>query len=194
MAKFKGGGLEKGIANDLMKQINRQLARGIQGAAIETMNGLAKEGPAWSGEFSASWRFVPEGQSGGGPGPSGGVYEYSKKDIRITTVERYINSGVKKFRFINTSEHANVAIDGEVSTFKQVGEPVKPNKFIGWRPTNDNGDQTLHLRGDLDGAGFGDGNPGTATAPLDWYINYTQGGGLTIDLRRGLSAGFVGRF
>jgi len=50
------------------------------------------------------------------------------------------------------------------------------------------------LRGDLDGAGFGDGNPGTATAPLDWYINYTQGGGLTIDLRRGFSAGFVRSF
>lgn len=194
MARFGGGGLEKSIANDLMKGINRALARGIQEAAIETMNGLAEAGPAWSGEFSASWRLVPDGQSGGGPGPTGGVYRYSKKDIRVTTVEKYINAGVKKFQLVNTSDHANIAIDGEASTYIQKGEPVKPNKFTGWRPTDDNGDQIEHLRGDLDSATFQDGVPGTATAPLDWYITYTKGGELSVDFGRGFSAGFRGQF
>jgi hypothetical protein len=176
---------KKSAANELRRQINRKLADGIQGAAIQIMNGLAEAGPAWSGEFSASWRFVPEGQSSGGPGPSGSVYQYSKKDIRVTTVERYINIGTERFELINTSEHANIAIDVEESTFVQVGDPVKPNTFTGWRPANP------HLRGDLDSAGFGDGTAGTATAPLDWYITYTQGG-LPVDLRKGFSANFRG--
>lgn len=194
MAKFKGGGLEKSIANQLAKDINRKLARGIQSAAIEIMNGLAQAGPAWSGVFSASWRFVPEGQSGGSAGPSGGVYTYSKKDIRITTVEKYINAGNKKFQFINTSDHANIAIDAEESVYIQKGEPIKPNTFIGWRPTDENGEQSPHLRGDLDSATFQDGTAGTATAPLDWYITYTKGGGLSLDFGRGFSAGFRGGF
>ena len=194
MAKFKGGGLEKSIAGELQKKINRALARGIQSAAIDVMNGLSEAGPAWSGEFSASWRFVPEGQAGGEPGPAGSVYQYSKKDLRITTVERYIKNGVSRFEFTNTSDHANIAIDGEQDTFVQKGEPIKPNIFTGWRPADENGDQVPSLRGDLESATFHDGAPGTATAPLDWYVTYTQGGGLTINLERGFSAGFKGEF
>lgn len=194
MAKFKGGGLEKSIASKLMKDINRALATGIQSAAIKTMNGLVDAGPAWSGEFSASWRFVPDGQSGGAVGRSGSIYTYSKKDIRLTTIEKYIKNGTNKFQFINTSEHANIAIDGEPSVYIQKGEPLKPNQFTGWRPTDDSGNQVRHLRGDLDSATFQDGVPGTATAPLDWYITYTKGGELSLDFGRGFSAGFNGGF
>jgi hypothetical protein len=194
MAKFAAGGLEKSIAKKLAKDINRAIARGVQGAALQVMNGLVEAGPAWSGEFSASWRFVPYGESGGGAGPAGGVYKYTKKNLIITTVERYINSGINKFQFVNTSDHANIAIDLEESVFIHKGSPVKPNQFTGWRPTNENGDQTPHLRGDLDGATFHDGTEGSATAPLDWYITYTKGGGLSVDLGRGFSAEFKGQF
>lgn len=195
MAKrFKGGGMETAIAKELNKKINRAIATGIQAAAINVMNGLAQAGPASSGEFSSSWRFVPQGQAGSGSGKAGSVYVYSKKDIRVTTVEKYINSGVKRFYFDNVSDHANIAIDLEPAIYVNNPDPLKPVEIVGYRPTDLNGLQMPTLRGDLQSASFQDGNEGTATAPLDWYITYTQGGEFSSDFGRGFSAGFVGQF
>jgi hypothetical protein len=193
-SRFRGGGMEKALAQQLSEKLRRPIARGIQEAAISVMNGLAQAGPAWTGEFSASWRFVPEGQNGGAAGPEGGIYKYSKKDITITTIEKYIRRGVTKFQFINTSEHANIAIDLEPSRFVHISEPVKPIEVTGWRPTAVDGSQMESLRGDLESATFQDGTEGTATAPLDWYITYTHGGSYFADINKGFSIGFIGQF
>lgn len=195
MAKrFKGGGMEKAIAKQLEEQLRRPIARGIQEAAINVMNGLAQAGPASTGQFSASWRFVPHGQDGGGPGKPGDVYNYSKKNIRVTTIEKYIRSGITKFQFVNTSEHANIAIDLEPAVYAYNSDPVKPIEFTGWRPTALDGSQAPSLRGDLESASFQDGTEGTSTAPLDWYITYTLGGNYFKDIKKGFSIGFVGEF
>jgi hypothetical protein len=184
----------KADLQEIVKEANRRLARGIQEAVISSVNGLVDAGPAWSGEFSASWDFVPEGQPGVQSRGSGSIYRYSKKDFDVIKIEKYIKAGIKRFEIVNTSEHANIAIDAELSTYRQIGEPLKPNKFIGWRPTSETGNQVGSLRGDLSSATFQDGTAGTATAPLDWYVTYTRGGSLTLNFKKGFSAGFRGYF
>lgn len=184
----------KGNFREMKKEALRVLSRGIQSAVITSMNGLAQAGPAWSGEFSSAWDFVPDGEGGRPPRGDGAVYTYSKKDVNITRIEKFLNSGVTRFEIVNTSEHANIAIDAEPAIFKQIGDPVKPNIYTGWRPTSDSGKQVESIRGDLDSATFQDGTAGTATAPYDWYVTYTRGGKLILDFGKGFSAGFRGTF
>ena len=194
MARFRGGGLEKGIAKDLQKRMNRALARGIQESAIRTMNGLAEAGPTWSGEFAASWRFVAAGESGGAPGRPGDLYKYSRKDIRVTTIERHINRGVTRFQFVNTSEHANEAIDGRQAVFTRPSDPPIASAKLELGDGRDNPSLRYQIGGKLpDSVDLKDA-PAARTAEPDWYITYTQGGGLSLDFGRGFSAGFKGEF
>lgn len=194
MARFRGGGLEKGIANDLQKKIYRKLARGIQEAAINTMNGLAEAGPTWSGEFAASWRFVAEGESGGDPGNLGDLYKYSKKDIRVTTIEKHINRGVNRFQFINTSPHANEAIDGVQGTFIRPSDPPIASAKLELGDERSNPSFRHEIGNKLPSSTSLEEAPAARTAEPDWYITYTKGGGLQLDLGRGFSAGFKGEF
>lgn len=196
MARFKGGGMEKSIANKLMKEINRKTAQGIQQFAIDSMNTLSESGPAWSGQFSASWRFIPEGGNPGEPGQEGKIYNYSKKDARVTTIEKYIKAGVKRFQIVNTAPHANIAIDAEVGVLRRDlaeargwPEPLKTPELGDER---DNPGLRYQIGGNFSGS-F-DKAPASRTAEPDWYLSYLQGGGLQKDLTRGFSVGFKASF
>jgi len=201
--RVRKGGMEGSIAKELDKRITRATARGIQEFAINTMNSLAKAGPTWSGEFSASWRFVPEGSDPGGPGQEGKVYSYGKKDIRVTTIEKHMRAGArsgnKRFQIVNTAPHANLAIDAEIGVFRRDAAEAR-----GWpeplaeKPKLKLGDERSNpgLRFEI-GAPF-DGSfdeaPASMTAEPDWYYTYILGGGLEKDLGRGFSAGFKESF
>ncbi len=196
MARFKGGGMEKSLAKQLMKNIERKVAQGIQQFAITSMNALVEVGPAWSGEFSASWRFIPEGGDPGGPGQDGKIYTYSKKDARVTTIEKYIRSGITKFQIVNTALHANIAIDAEVGVLRRDlaeargwPEPLKTPELGDER---NNPDLRFQIGGSFSG-GFDDA-PASRTAEPDWYYTYILAGGLQRDLGRGFSVGFKASF
>lgn len=193
-------------------QLRREIGRALQAAAIETMNGLSNAGPAWSGQFSASWRFVPEGASGGEPGPEGSVYRYTKNDLTITTVERYMKGGrtgpstklaeVTKFQIVNTAQHANLAIEGEVGNFRRDiaqskgwPEPLKDPSRVspyGLGLERDNPGYRYEIGPEFNGSFNESGS--SMTAEQDWYITYTRGGKLDFDLKRGFEIGFSGRF
>lgn len=172
---------------EFAKQLRREIARGIQGSAIEIMNGLAEVGPAWSGRFSASWRFIPEGGDPGGPGSDGKIYRYNKNDLRIDLVERYMRGGITKFQIVNTAPYANLAIDAEIGTFVRPDDswPLK-------KPTlgdeRDNPSLRFEIGSDI--SGRLEEAPAARTAEADWYYTYLRGGKFQQDLGKGFSFEF----
>jgi hypothetical protein len=197
MAKFTGGGLEKGIAKDLMQGINKAIAKGIQGAAVEIANGLVDVGPAWSGEFSASWDVVVEGQSGAPPRGKGRIYSYTKRNFPLSRYEKALNNGNLSFQVVNSAPHAGIAIDQDlgVYTHPNDSDPLKDPIEFGFRPQDADGEQEPSLRYDVS-LGYDNSEKPNAmiTAEADWYYTYTQGGGLKRDLGRGVSLGFKESF
>lgn len=193
MAKFRGGGLEKGIAKDLMQGINKAVAKGIQGAAVEIANGLVDKGPAWSGEFSASWDVVVEGQSGASPRGKGRIYNYTKRNFPFSRYEKALNNGKFSFQVVNSAPHAGIAIDQDLAIYTHPNDkdPLKDPIEFGFRPMDADGEQEPSLRYDVS-MGYGNTEKPNAmiTAEPDWYYTYTQGGGLKKDLGRGVSLGF----
>jgi hypothetical protein len=196
MAKFRGGGLEKGIAKDLMQGINRAIAKGIQGAAVEITNGLVDAGPAWSGEFSASWDVVVEGQSGAPPRDKGRIYRYTKRNFPLSRYEKALNSGRSSFQVVNSAPHAGIAIDQDLAiyTHPNDSDPLKDPIEFGFRPMDADGEQEPSLRYDVSMWHSNEKPNAMITAEPDWYYTYTEGGALKKDLGRGVSIGFKESF
>ena len=183
--------VEKSIANQIEKDINRKIARGIQEFAVKSMNTLAQQGPAWTGEFSASWGFAPRGITPNTAGTTGKIYKYTKNDVPINYIERYIRDGYTEFAIINTSPHANEAIDGTQATFKYPGFDAIKERELG--DGRDNPSFRYEIGGVFQGSDP-DEAPASRTADPDWYLTYVQGGGLQVDLKNGFSVGFQGSF
>lgn len=154
---------------------------------MRSMNNLAQAGPAWSGEFSASWGFAPEGVTPNTPGTTGRIYKYTKNDVSLRDVERYIRDGVTRFSIVNTAPHAAIAIDEEEAMFAPPAyqiDPIGTNIQYGtgrpssehprWQIRNEPGEQITSQ----------------ITAPKDWFPNYVKGGGLQGDLSRAFSVSF----
>jgi hypothetical protein len=176
------------LAREIKKEINDKLARGLQEFAVRSMNSLAEKGPAWSGEFSASWGFAPVGQVPNTPGTTGRVYRYTKNDVTFYEVKRYLNNGYTRFNIVNTSEHAAIAIDEEEAMFAPppyqpapIGDVVK---FGSSRPSDE------HLRWQIRDDNMEEDVTSQITAKKDWYQDYLRGGGLQKDLNSGFSFGF----
>jgi len=197
MAKFRGGGPERRIAKDLMKGINKAVAKGIQSAAVEITNGLVEVGPAWSGEFSASWDVVVEGQSGASPRGKGRIYSYTKRNFPVSRYEKALSNGKFSFQVVNSAPHAGIAIDQDLAVYSHPddSDPLKDPIEFGFRPQDGDGGQEPSLRYDVS-IGYDSGEKPNAmiTAEPDWYYTYTQGGGLKRDLGRGVSLGFKESF
>lgn len=176
-----------GIAKKLDKDMKRALATMIQGSAVEIANGLAQAGPAWTGAFSASWDVVEAGQSGKPTRSTNGVYKYTGRNFPVSRFERALESKKTRFEIVNSSPHADIAIDREESTFIRIGEPVKPIVEEGFRPKSGDGEQEPHFRGDIS-IGYTQEKPNASiTAELDWFETYALGGGLQRDLAYGAS-------
>lgn len=176
------------LAREIKKEINNKLARGLQEFAIRSMNSLAEKGPAWSGEFSASWGFAPEGRTPNTPGTTGRVYRYTRNDITINEIKRYLKNGYTRFSIVNTSEHAAIAIDEEEAMFAPppyqpapIGDVVK---FGSSRPSDE------HLRWQIRDDNMEEDVTSKITAEKDWYVKYLLDGSLQKDLTVGFSFGF----
>lgn len=197
--RFSGsrGGMEKSIAQDLMRQINTELAKQIRNAGVEICNGLSEAGPAWSGEFSASWDIVP---AGGSPRQRripelSSVYEYTYRNFPLKIFEKALESRqATVFNIVNTAPHAAEALDMvEGNFYRPADPPIKNFVGEGFRPYDfAEGAQVEHYRYQLSQAPRYDakGNPiefdSAITAEKDWFPTYARGGGLQRDLARGM--------
>lgn len=190
--------IQRNIAkSDMRRIINdslREIASGIQNAAIEITNGLVQAGPIWSGRFASSWYMEGVGAIGG-PRISWSIYRYSKKDFRVTSIEKAIKSGKTTFSIVNTAPHASIAVDGEYAIYKHPSDrdPLKDPIEFGFRPMDANGSQEPSLRPDIS-MGYDTGSKPNAmiTAEADWLVDYAKGGRLNRDLAHGFSIGFGG--
>jgi hypothetical protein len=184
------------LARETEKVVTRALAKGMQGFALRSMNSLAQAGPAWSGEFSASWGFAPAGVTPNTPGMTGRVYRYTGNNVPVRDVERYIRDGVTRFNIVNTSPHASIAVDQEEGLFYPApGGPIKEPVQEGWgRPSDP------HMRFQIGQNPRSARNPryegeieepnSKITAERDWFQTYLRGGQLQQDLNTGFSFGF----
>lgn len=181
------GSIAKRKAQEFESELQDGLARGIQSFAVRSMNSLAQKGPAWTGEFSASWGFAPAGRTPDTPGTTGRIYKYTKNDAPVRDIKRFLKDGVSRFNIVNTSPHAAIATDQEESFFAPPmdrPDPIKiPTKFGTERP----GDP--HLRYQIK---YREGDEITSqiTAEKNWFTTYLKAGGLQKDLTTGFTFGF----
>jgi len=158
----------------LVKDLEEATKTAAQEAAVQIMNGLAKAGPAYTGEFSSAWYAVPQGGSAGGPRSSGRIYTYDKRNVPKA---RFVEGTWYEIK--NGAPYAAEAMDLVPYTpdeFKRQ-RAIKPQKF-GGRPEGGR-------RGELTGEG-----QNSSTAPLDWWSKYNAAGNLQADLARGFQRGF----
>jgi hypothetical protein len=164
----------------------------VRKAAVEIMNDLAEAGPVYTGEIRDSWIAVPVGT--GARGSAGGGYPYTLSQVpQLSTTVRELGRRVK-FTIENTAAHAEYALDLREGVFikpeYERESPMPGNTLeVGTR-------SNPSFRGDIDiGGSTSSGRPGEAesSAPLDWYVNYLDGGGLQDALARGVRLGFSGQ-
>ena len=180
-----------GVAKQIGRDINKKLAQAVQESAVEITNGLAEAGPAWTGTFSSAWDVVPAGGQGRPPRGGNGVYKYTRRNFPTSRFEKSLERGNNRFEIVNTAPHAAIALDQEESTFRRIGEPVKPLVKEGFRPKSGDGEQEPHFRADV-AMGYTQEEPNAgATAEHDWFPTYSAGGALSRDLRVGVDRAFV---
>ena len=148
-------------------------------AAVNIMNDLAEAGPEWSGEFQDSWVAIPIGK--GASGSAGGGYPYGLNDVPRLSTSIKETARVKKFEIVNTTPYAAIALDLEEGEFKKIG-----------RPAGDVVNEGVRLSGRRGDVVDNDGNA-ESTAPLDWYTDYLNGGGMTKALEDGVTFTFKAR-
>lgn len=166
---------KKRAVDVILKNIEEATVEAMRQACVEIMNDLVKAGPAYTGEFSASWYAVAPGKQPGPPRKSSGLYKYT---LRNVPKAKFKTTGV--YRIVNTSEHADEAMD--LVPYKQGPIPEREvtskQIFTGKRAEG-------ATRGQLS---VGGGN--TSTAPADWWITYGKGGKLDASAKSGFTAGF----
>lgn len=143
-------------------------------ASVEIMNGLVEAGPGFSGQFSSAWYAVEPGKNPGGARSAGNfIYKY---DLRNVPKARF-RAGTY-YEIVNGIDYAPQALDLEEGRFTRIGDPIKDPVAEGKRYGT--------TRGEVSN---GEGES-VSTAPLDWYVTYTNGGGMQRDLANGVRIGF----
>lgn len=170
----------------LIEPVGDQVVLALRKAAVEVMNNLAEQGPAYNGDFSSAWYAVPSGQEPKGPRSSGTVYRYDLRNVPKTKFET-IKQG-KGYEVVNGSDYAPQALDLEEGRFiSQIDEngdliqPVKSPVVEGTRFGAKRGQVSSGTESEV---------PSISTAPQDWYTTYAAGGGLKISFERGVKLGF----
>jgi hypothetical protein len=190
-ARYKAAA-EKSIAKQMVKEARRELAKGIQEFAVRSMNNLAKDGPAWTGEFSQSWVFISEGESAQSLTAGGkmGIGKYNKNDVPLRKIEKDLKSGKDYFKIVNTASHAAIAIDEEEGFFMPPLDQLDPVgdvvQYGTGRPRQE------HFRWQIESSS-GEQITSQITAEKDWFATYALGGQLKRDLSEGVALGFSGK-
>jgi len=180
-----------GIAKQIGRDINKKLAQAVQESAVEIANGLAEAGPAWTGTFSSAWDVVPAGEQGKPPRGRGRVYRYDRRNFPVSRFQRSLERGNNRFEIVNTAPHAAIALDQEEDIFAPPADQPYPVgdvvKFGTGRPRGE------HLRYEISDVADNPDEEVTSqiTAEKDWFPNYSKGGALNRDLKKGVDRAFV---
>ena len=168
----------KFLVNDLKKAT----VEGARTACVKIMNDLVEAGPAYSGDFSASWYAVAPGKTAGGPRSSTGLYNYTLRNVPKT---KFKETGL--YKIVNTSEYADQAMDIEKykAPTKEEWEEIDEREDLG-KNINKGARQKGATRGQVRGKGGA-----TSSAPADWWSTFGVGGGLDKSLKKGFIKGFL---
>ena len=170
----------------LLKELDRVAAttvfNGPKAAAERTVRELQQEGPSWSGKFSNSWQIEsPLGGVGSskGDGQAGEPRAIFTPTVTGPQVAKSVLTKDKVvFTISNFAEYTAEATDLVESAFiRPPGQPF-PQTQLGRSKfrEGDGGREQPSYRGYLGG-----GNPdreSSATADLDWFASYVEGGKL----------------
>jgi hypothetical protein len=181
---FKSGrrvGKFKNVVKNFTDQEKKDLNKAFREAALKVMNDLAEISPEWDGTFKNSWVATPVNGKGVA---KNGSFRYKLSDIPKLSIEGEQFLKATKFEISNTSRYADFAMDLIPGRFFIPKESPDPNGKVVESGKRDITKDTK--RGDISS---GDGKA-RITAPLDWYINYLNGGGL----QKSIDAGFVKAF
>ena len=168
----------KKLAEELDKVQSAVTAFGPIRAAHRTVRELQREGPSWTGRFSNSWQVeTPDGRSFKGSGRPG---EPQPLPIPLLTGRQTIRAAIAKDRAVftisNFSPYVAEATDLVESGFLR--PTARPETALGRSKfrQGDGGRTLPSYRGSI-GGGDPDGESG-ATADLDWFATYVEGGKL----------------
>lgn len=169
---------------NLLKELDRVAAttvfNGPKAAAERTVRELQQEGPSWTGKFSNSWQIEsPLGASGsskgdGQPGEPRPIYSPALTGQQV--VKSILTKDKITFKISNFSSYVPEATDLVESAF--IRPTPMPQTQLGLRKfrEGDGGRQQPSYRGYIGG---GDPNrESSATADLDWFATYVEGGKL----------------
>ena len=170
-----------------IKELDRWAASvaysGPLNAAQETVDKLQRKGPIWTGEYANSWQIEILDKKSTGTRRRG-----EAKPIKSPKINASNLKGTKsaKCSIVNLARSRGYAQDERLGRFKRgkVG-----GKNVGDRPFTQQGQANLRFedtsrlkegyRGDIGGT---PGGFSSATAPLDWFKTYTDGGRFQADV------------
>jgi hypothetical protein len=157
----------RGFANELRNiapDIRAAVENALRESAKAVVGNLHEISPAWQGQFRERWHCGIEGK---------GQKVFFRQVDRLPP-----NPSLAAILIGNDAPYATVAMDLEPGVF--IAPPKTSEKPI-IRGTRQDG-----IRGKL----VGDGE-NSATAPLDWYSTYMEGGGFSKAFKQGAKAGFI---
>lgn len=167
---------------DQLDEINKR----VREAAVEIMNQLGAEGPAWSGELRDSWRAVAVG-----PGTTAGeksYWPYQLRDVPRLELSAAEYRRRSKFRIENEAPYAPYALDLEPGKFFRPDEEPEPIDQGKWqrfpgvgRPSDP------HLRPEVGGDDDTNDKESSITAEEFWYEKFVTGNDLVTALRKGFT-------
>jgi hypothetical protein len=167
-----------------LKQANRDIRRKTQSlarhAAAAIMNDLAEVGPNWSGEFSNSWVADAPGVGKG----KQGSYPYTIRDTPTLPDTIAASRRNPKLIIVNTTDYAMAAMDLEEGKFENPGTKPKGDIVI-------EGRRAGRMRTDIIEPLEGKEPTSFATAEPDWFVTYTNGGGMQKSLEHGVKIAFA---
>jgi len=172
---------KNGIWN-LLKELDRVAAttvfNGPRAAAERTVRELQQEGPSWTGRFSNSWQI--EGPAGLGSSKGDGqtgeprpIYSPLVSGQQVT--KSLLTKDKLTFTISNFSEYVAEATDLVESAF--IRPTPLPETQLGRRKfrEGDGGREQPSFRGLIGGV---EDRESSATADLDWFATYVEGGKL----------------
>ena len=170
---------------DLPDILRTAINESARHCALEIINDLAKEGPAYTGIFRDSWVATPKSPLAKGGGA--GEFPYIISDIPELSSRKQEVLRKTKFVIENTQPYAVYALDLKVGKFRPDvdanGNPFPPLKSPVQEGRRGPGET---FRGQISS---GDGQA-KSTAELDWYTTYVLSGGINRALAKGVKLGF----
>jgi hypothetical protein len=175
--------MAKGALDEVVRWLDRAavnaLYKGRARAAEQVVAELQELGPRWSGKFSNSWRIsTPTGTTAGGTGQEGNPVPVKAPELSGADVKNKLLGS--PFKIDNTAFYADVATDLATGDFENPGKPAL-------KPVS-RGNRTKGIRGEpwpVPGTRGTEG-PNRATAPLDWFTTYLNGGSLDKAVKRAM--------